>query len=135
MASIHSICCAALATEAGEIGRQKPLCLCVARVLSITITFWQSDAFRRCSPKWLFFRFILALSWIHTAPPVINAIASNAAVTHKQASHASGLYRFGQGLGSPTFNNHKFMTFNKRIIFFRTYPRNETAAIFYKEIQ
>ena len=71
--------------------KTKSLCACVARVLSITITFRQSEAFRRGSPKWPFFRFILALSdclGLHTALPVINAIASNAAVTHKQASHA-----------------------------------------------
>jgi hypothetical protein len=98
------------------------------------------DAFRRGSLKWpfSFFRFILAFlvlsdcPWVHTAPPVINAIASNAAVTHKQASHASGPsgYRFGHGFRVSGFNDRKFMIFQyKTIIYIYIDPPKERSSI------
>ena len=103
MASIYSIWCASLAADLEKSEDKIPLCLygtCFIDHDHISSSPRRSDA---AHPTDFFFRFILALSdwlsWVHTAPPVINVIASNAAVTHNQASHRSG-----HGSGSPAFS-------------------------------
>jgi hypothetical protein len=75
----------------------------------------RSDA---AHPTGFFFGLFSPCLGFHTAPPVINPIASNAAVTHKQSFTRQRAQQIWTWLRFSDFNNHKFMTFNKRIFFF-----------------